>query len=113
MGTEKEYDEYINRFESIFEEIFEEIDGNENYALNYKSKYDLLLIEASDYALRYEFFFYYKPLKVSTTLNIRKTFATRYKLNAMVQKKAHLRGISLSTPVLIEEIGKITQKNHD
>ena len=104
MGTEKEYDEYINRFESIFEEIFEEIDGNENYALNYKSKYDLLLIETADHALRYEFFFYYKELKVSSTANIRKTFSTRYKLNTMVQKKAHLKGISLSTPILIKQI---------
>ena len=41
MTTEKAYDDYINSFESIFEELFEEIDGNENYALNYKSKYDL------------------------------------------------------------------------
>jgi small-conductance mechanosensitive channel len=103
MTTEKAYDDYISSFESIFEEIFEEIDGNENYALNYKSKYDLLLIETADYALRYEFFFYYKDLKVSTTANIRKTFSTKFKLNALVQKKSHLRGISLSTPMLIDK----------
>ena len=106
MTTEKAYDDYINSFESIFEELFEEIDGNENYALNYKSKYDLLLTETADYALRYTFYFYYKELKVSTTANIRKTFSTKFKLNALVQKKAHLKGISLSTPVLINQIGK-------
>jgi hypothetical protein len=100
MTTEKAYDDYINTFESIFEEIFEEIEGNENYALNYKSKYDLLLTETADYALRYTFYFYYKDLKVSTTANIRKTFSTKFKLNALVQRKAHLKGISLSTPII-------------
>jgi hypothetical protein len=101
MEGRKEYDDYIHNFESIFEEIYEEIEGNETYMVNHKSKYDLFLIETADYALRYEFSFYYKDLKVSSTANIRKMFATKYKLNALVQKKAHLRGISLSTAVLI------------
>jgi hypothetical protein len=110
MTTEKAYDNYINSFESIFEELFEEIDGNENYALNYKSKYDLLLTETADYALRYTFYFYYKDLKVSTTANIRKTFSTKFKLNALIQKKAHLQGISLSTPMLIDQVVKSQTK---
>jgi hypothetical protein len=100
-GSEKAYDNYINSFESIFKEIFEEIEGNESFKLNFKSGYDLFMIEAADYALRYEFSFYYTPIKVSTTANIRKFFSTRNRLNALVQKKAHIKGISLSTPLLI------------
>ena len=33
-------------------------------------------------------------------------FSTKYKLNALIQKKAHLKGISLSTPLLIEKVDK-------
>ena len=113
MTTEKAYDDYINTFESIFEEIFEEIEGNENYALNYKSKYDLLLTETADYALRYTFYFYYKDLKVSTTANIRKTFSTKFKLNALVQRKAHLKGISLSTPMIINKVENTIKESAD
>ena len=108
MASEKEYDTYINSFESIFEEIYKEIEGNESYLVNHKSKYELFLIEAADYALRYEFSFYYKDFKVSSTSNIRKLFSTKYKLNALVQKKAHLKGISLSTPMLLEEARELS-----
>jgi len=101
--TEKEYDSYINSFESIFKEIYEEIEGNESFKLNFKSGYDLFMVETADYALRYEFSFYYMPIKVSTTANIRKLLSTKYKLNALVQKKSHFKGISLSTPMLIEQ----------
>ena len=106
MGSEKAYDEYIHDFESIFEEVFDEIKSKKHFAINHKSKYDLLLIETSDYALKYQFFFYYKELKISTTVNLRKLFSTKSKLNALIQKKAHLRGISLSTPMLIEKVGR-------
>ncbi len=104
MKDEKAYDDYIHSFESIFEEIYKEIEGNDRYDIHYKSGYELFLIETADYSLRYEFSFYYKELNVSSTANIRKMFSTRFKLNAIVQKKAHLRGISLSTPMLIEKV---------
>ncbi len=106
MGSEKAYDDYIKSFESIFEEVYTEIEENERYSVNHKSKYELFLVETADYALKYEFSFYYKELKVSTTANIRKMFSTKYKLNALIQKKAHLKGISLSTPLLIEKVDK-------
>jgi len=104
MEGEEAYEDYINSFESIFSEIYEEIKDNDNYMINYKSKYELFLIETADYALRYEFSFYYQDFKVSSTANIRKLFSTKHKLNALVQKKAHLKGISLSTPMLIEAV---------
>jgi len=106
MESEKAYDAYIHNFESIFKEVFQEIEGNESFAINHKSNYDLLLIETANNALKYQFFFYYKELKVSSTVNVRKLFSTKCKLNALIQKKAHLRGISLSTPLLIEEVGR-------
>ena len=108
MLSEKEYDDYINSFESIFEEIYEEIEDNDNYMVNHKSKYELFLIDAADYALRYEFSFYYRDFKVSSTANIRKMFSTKFKLNALVQKKAHIRGIGLRTPMLIESAGELS-----
>jgi len=104
MGTEKEYDAYLGSFNSIFEELFEEIANNDNYPINHKSGYELFLVETADYALRYQFSYYYKDFKVSSTANIRKMFSTKYKLNALVQKKAHLKGISLSTPMLIRKV---------
>lgn len=104
MEGEKAYEDYINSFESIFSEIYEEIKDNDNYMINHKSKYELFLIEAADYALRYEFSFYYQDFKVSSTANIRKMFSTKHKLNALVQKKAHIKGISLRTPVLIDRV---------
>ena len=102
MEDEKDYDNYIWNFEAIFEELYEEIKDNDGFKINHKSGYELFLIETADFALRYEFSFYYQDLKVSSTGNIRKMFSTKYKLNALIQKKAHLRGISLSTPILIE-----------
>ncbi len=102
MEDEKAYDDYIGNFEAIFEELYKEIRDNDGFKINHKSGYELFLIETSDFALQYEFSFYYQDFKVSSTGNIRKMFSTKYKLNARIQKKAHLRGISLSTPILIE-----------
>ena len=103
MGDEKAYDDYIGNFEAIFEELYEEIRDNDGFKINHTAGYDLFLIETADFALRYEFSFYYQDFKVSSTGNIRKMFSTKYKLNTLIQKKAHLRGISFSTPMLIEK----------
>jgi len=110
MEGEEAYENYINSFESIFEEIYEEIRDNDSYMINPKARYELFLVDASDYALRYEFSFYYQDIKVSSTANIRKIFSTKHKLNTLVQKKAHAKGINLSTPVLIEHVNSFVSE---
>ena len=113
-GADKESVSYIRKSlkkkgveiltSTLVKEINKEIEGNDRYDIHYKSGYELFLIETADYSLRYEFSFYYKELNVSSTANIRKMFSTRFKINAIVQKKAHLRGIGLGTPMLIEKV---------
>jgi small-conductance mechanosensitive channel len=103
IKTEKEYDSFINNFKSIFPEIMDEAEKNKDLKVNVKSGYELFLIEAGDYALSFKFTFYLEDLKnISSTKNVRKYFATKHRLNEIIQKKAHLRGISLATPILIE-----------
>ena len=101
--TEEEYDKHINRFKSIFKEIYEEIEGNKEFKIDIDAGYELFMVEAGDFALKYKFSFYYSDFsKLSTTGAIRKILSSKHRLNELVQKKAHLKGISLATPSLAE-----------
>ena len=116
IKTKKELIKDENKFKSIFKEIFEEIlqnreDNKENedfedIKVNISSGYELFMIEAGDYALKYRFSFYYQNLaKDSAAKDIRFILSAKHRINEMVQRKAHLRGISLATPVLEQKVG--------
>jgi chorismate dehydratase len=71
------------------------------------NKYELFMIETGDNAIKWEFSFYYQDFgKLNTTGAIRRTLSSKYRLIEMIQKKAHLRGISLFTPTLEQQVGQ-------
>jgi len=106
IKDEKLYDKEINKFKSIFKEIYDEIKDNKDIKVDIDAGYELFMVETGDFALKYKFSFYYSDLsKLSSTKAIRKVLSAKYRVNELVQKKAHLRGISLATPNLEIQIG--------
>ncbi len=99
ITTELEYDKHINKWKKIFEETYAKLDDNKS--LKIRPMYDLKLIEPGDFALTWRFSFYYEEFgKMNSTGAIRRVLASKYELLEIIQKKAHIKGISLSTPVL-------------
>lgn len=106
---EENYDAIVNKWKDIFKELYEELkeikdsEDNKDIKISTRRKYELFMTDAADSALVWEFSFYYDGLgKARTTQEARKILSARHVLNEMVQKKAHLRGIALSTPFLVE-----------
>jgi len=103
IKDEVAYDKHINKWKSIFEEIFETIEEDKN--LKVKNKYELFMVETGDYAIKWRFSFYYEDFgKLNSTGAIRRVLSSKFRLNEMIQKKAHLRGISLATPTLEQQV---------
>jgi hypothetical protein len=105
IKDEKSYDKHMERWKSIFTEIYKKIP--ELKEIKVTNKYELFMIETGDNAIKWEFSFYYQDFgKLNTTGAIRRTLSSKYRLIEMIQKKAHLRGISLSTPTLEQQVGQ-------
>jgi len=114
LKTEEEYDKEINKFKTIFKDVFEEIEDNKEYKIMTNKGYDLYLVEAGDYALKWKFSFYYEDFpKGASTGAIRKILSSKYRLNELIQKKAHLKGISLATPDLVIETNIIKDETKE
>ena len=116
--TEEALDAEDQKFRNIFKEMFEEIKSNraenkenedfEDIKVNISSGYELFMIEAGDFALKYRFSFYFQNLaKDLSARDIRFILSAKHRMNEIIQKKAHLKGISLATPVLEQSIKTI------
>lgn len=104
ITSEKEYDKNIEQWKSIFTEIYDMLPELKDIKVT--NKYELFMIDPGDNAIKWEFSFYYEDFgKLNTTGAIRRVLSSRYRLIELIQKKAHLRGISLSTPTLEQQVG--------
>ena len=98
-------EEYNNRITLLFENSFEEIDGDESIMNNVNQKYELFLIEAGDYALRYRVYFYINtPKSTNTTSKARKYLSTKHNINAIIFKHSIIEDVDLSTPSLFQRV---------
>ena len=103
ITTEEGYDKHENKIKKIFKDSFAKVEDNKDIKVDFDSGYELFMIESGDYAKKYKFSFYYDDFKKSLpTGAIRKILSAKHLLNEEIQKNAHLAGIDLSTPMLIE-----------
>ena len=103
IDSEEEYDKNMEKWKSIFTEIYNKLPELKDIKVT--NKYEIFMVDAGDYAIKWEFSFYYEDFsKLKSTGAIRKVLSSRYRLIELIQKKAHLRGISLSTPVLEQKV---------
>ena len=80
---------------TLFNDVFEEIKTSTDIPVNDIQQFEISILDTGDYAIKWGFFYYLKEVKT--------IFMTRRKVFGLVAKKAKDAGISLATPILLEQ----------